>query len=94
MHPVHPVCQPELRRKAWAEVRQPKQGEHAAIGIGQTTRWLVRRGREVLTYKGQEISLKAEAGPPCMTEPILREDSRTGPGNTVIRAPARSVSPW
>jgi N-dimethylarginine dimethylaminohydrolase len=29
-------------------------------------------GCEVLTYKGDEISLKAEGGPTCLTRPILR----------------------
>jgi N-dimethylarginine dimethylaminohydrolase len=29
-------------------------------------------GCEVLTYKGNEISLKAEGGPTCLTRPILR----------------------
>jgi N-dimethylarginine dimethylaminohydrolase len=29
-------------------------------------------GCEVLTYKGAEISLKAEGGPTCLTRPILR----------------------
>ena len=29
-------------------------------------------GCEVLTYKGEEISLKAEGGPTCLTRPILR----------------------
>jgi len=31
-------------------------------------------GCEVLTYRGNEISLKAEGGPTCLTRPILRED--------------------
>jgi len=30
-------------------------------------------GCEVLTYKGDEISLKAEGGPTCLTRPILRD---------------------
>lgn len=30
-------------------------------------------GCEVLTYRGYEISLKAEGGPTCLTRPILRE---------------------
>jgi dimethylargininase len=32
-------------------------------------------GCEVLTYRGDEISLKAEGGPTCLTRPILREDA-------------------
>jgi N-dimethylarginine dimethylaminohydrolase len=31
-------------------------------------------GCEVLTYRGREISLKAEGGPTCLTRPILRAD--------------------
>jgi len=30
-------------------------------------------GCEVLTYRGQEISLKAEGGPTCLTRPLWRE---------------------
>ena len=33
---------------------------------------LAQAGCEVLTYKGDEISLKAEGGPTCLTRPILR----------------------
>ena len=31
-------------------------------------------GCEVQTYRGREISLKAEGGPTCLTRPILRSD--------------------
>lgn len=41
-----------------------------------TRRRLAEAGCEVLTYRGQEISLKAEGGPTCLTLPILREDRR------------------
>ena len=34
---------------------------------------LERAGFEVFTYKGNEISLKAEGGPTCLTRPIWRE---------------------
>ena len=37
-----------------------------------TKRCLEEAGCEVLTYKGNEISLKAEGGPTCLTRPILR----------------------
>jgi N-dimethylarginine dimethylaminohydrolase len=39
-----------------------------------TQRRLVEAGCEVLTYRGTEISLKAEGGATCLTRPILRED--------------------
>lgn len=39
-----------------------------------TQRRLSEAGCEVLTYRGNEISLKAEGGPTCLTRPILRED--------------------
>jgi dimethylargininase len=38
-----------------------------------TRRRLAEAGCEVLTYRGNEISLKAEGGPTCLTRPILRE---------------------
>ena len=38
-----------------------------------TQQRLVEAGCEVLTYRGQEISLKAEGGPTCLTRPILRQ---------------------
>ena len=37
-----------------------------------TQRRLEEAGCEVVTYKGNEISLKAEGGPTCLTRPILR----------------------
>jgi len=37
-----------------------------------TKRLLEEAGCQVLTYKGDEISLKAEGGPTCLTRPILR----------------------
>jgi len=38
-----------------------------------TQQQLAQAGCEVLTYRGNEISLKAEGGPTCLTRPILRE---------------------
>ncbi len=38
-----------------------------------TKRLLEEAGCEVKTYKGNEISLKAEGGPTCLTRPILRD---------------------
>lgn len=37
-----------------------------------TRRCLEQAGCEVLTYRGREISLKAEGGPTCLTRPIWR----------------------
>jgi dimethylargininase len=37
-----------------------------------TRQRLEEAGCQVLTYKGNEISLKAEGGPTCLTRPILR----------------------
>lgn len=37
-----------------------------------TQRRLAAAGCEVITYQGNEISLKAEGGPTCLTRPILR----------------------
>jgi N-dimethylarginine dimethylaminohydrolase len=38
-----------------------------------TRQRLEAAGCEVLTYRGNEISFKAEGGPTCLTRPILRE---------------------
>lgn len=38
----------------------------------ETIRHLRERGVEVLTYRGDEMSLKAEGGATCLTRPILR----------------------
>ncbi|HXW96428.1 MAG TPA: arginine deiminase family protein [Gemmatimonadales bacterium] len=38
-----------------------------------TRRRLEGAGCEVLTYRGREISLKAEGGPTCLTRPVWRE---------------------
>jgi arginine deiminase len=38
-----------------------------------TQRRLEAAGCEVLTYRGNEISLKAEGGPTCLTRPIWRD---------------------
>jgi N-dimethylarginine dimethylaminohydrolase len=37
-----------------------------------TRRRLEDAGCEVLTYRGNEVSLKAEGGPTCLTRPVLR----------------------
>lgn len=42
-----------------------------------TRRRLEEAGCEVRTYKGQEISLKAEGGPTCLTRPVWRESAGT-----------------
>jgi dimethylargininase len=39
-----------------------------------TRRRLEAAGCEVLTYRGREISLKAEGGPTCLTRPVWRAD--------------------
>ncbi len=38
-----------------------------------TKRLLEEAGCEVMTYRGNEISLKAEGGPTCLTRPVLRQ---------------------
>jgi formiminotetrahydrofolate cyclodeaminase len=40
-----------------------------------TQKRLEEAGCEVLTYRGREISLKAEGGPTCLTRPVWREDA-------------------
>lgn len=41
-------------------------------GNRQTQDILTRKGVEVLTYSGEEISLKGSGGPTCLTRPLLR----------------------
>ena len=43
---------------------------------------LERRGVEVHTYDGSEVSLKGDGGPTCLTAPLLRaaEDVGKNPG--------------
>jgi dimethylargininase len=41
-----------------------------------TKRLLEDAGCEVMTYRGNEISLKAEGGPTCLTRPVWREYQR------------------
>jgi len=45
----------------------------ALEGNPVTKKRLEEAGCEVLTYRGRELSLKAEGGPTCLTQPILRE---------------------
>ncbi len=40
-----------------------------------TQRRLEAAGCTVSTYRGNEISLKAEGGPTCLTRPIWREEA-------------------
>ncbi len=44
----------------------------AIEGNPVTERRMEAAGCEVLTYRGQELSLKAEGGPTCLTRPVLR----------------------
>jgi N-dimethylarginine dimethylaminohydrolase len=44
----------------------------ALRGSPETRRRLERAGCRVRTYRGEEISLKGEGGPTCLTRPILR----------------------
>jgi len=39
-----------------------------------TKKHLEDAGCEVFTYRGNEISLKAEGGPTCLTRPVLRTE--------------------
>jgi N-dimethylarginine dimethylaminohydrolase len=50
-----------------------------------TRRRLEQAGCEVITYRGREISLKAEGGPTCLTRPLWRQ-SRSDPRGRIIRS--------
>jgi N-dimethylarginine dimethylaminohydrolase len=78
----------ELRRRGFRLVEVPEEefltmGPNVlALAPGQclmlegnplTKRRLEQAGCEVLTYRGQELSLKAEGGATCLTRPILRD---------------------
>ena len=39
----------------------------------ETRRRLEKRGVEVITYEGSEISRKGLGGPTCLTRPLVRE---------------------
>jgi N-dimethylarginine dimethylaminohydrolase len=77
----------ELRQRGFRLVEVPEaefgtMGPNVlALGPGQclmlegnptTKRRLEEAGCEVLTYRGEELSLKAEGGATCLTRPILR----------------------
>jgi dimethylargininase len=44
----------------------------ALEGNDETRRRMERKGVEVLTYRGDEISRKGDGGPTCLTRPLLR----------------------
>ena len=44
----------------------------ALEGNDETRRRIERKGVEVLTYRGDEISRKGDGGPTCLTRPLLR----------------------
>lgn len=44
----------------------------ALEGNDETRRRLERKGVDVLTYRGDEISRKGDGGPTCLTRPLLR----------------------
>ena len=45
----------------------------ALEGNDETRRRMERKGVEVLTYRGDEISRKGDGGPTCLTRPLLRD---------------------
>lgn len=51
-------------------------------GNSRTPRRLERAGCDILTYRGREISFKAEGGPTCLTLPILRDPARGEAGRS------------
>ncbi len=46
----------------------------ALDGNPETRRRMERAGAEVVVYKGEEISLKGDGGPTCLTRPLLRRE--------------------
>jgi N-dimethylarginine dimethylaminohydrolase len=45
----------------------------AIEGNDETRRRMERRGVDVVTYRGDEISRKGDGGPTCLTRPLLRD---------------------
>ena len=45
----------------------------ALEGNDETRRRMERKGVDVVTYQGDEISRKGDGGPTCLTRPLLRE---------------------
>ncbi len=41
-------------------------------GNPKTGQELLNKGCEIITYQGEEISIKGGGGPTCLTRPILR----------------------
>jgi dimethylargininase len=85
--PLAAPFQHELRRRGFRLIEVPKE-ELATMGSNVlalrpgrclmlegnpvTRKRLEEAGCEVMTYRGDEISLKAEGGPTCLTRPLLR----------------------
>jgi N-dimethylarginine dimethylaminohydrolase len=46
----------------------------ALAGNDETRRRMERAGVDVVTYRGDEISLKGDGGPTCLTRPLLRRE--------------------
>jgi len=44
----------------------------ALDGSPETRRRMERAGVDVVVYRGEEISLKGDGGPTCLTRPLLR----------------------
>lgn len=86
--PLLPVPFWELLRARGVRLLEVPPGEYAAMGTNVlalaprrclmlegcpvTRARLEAAGCEVLTYRGEEISRKAEGGPTCLTRPVLR----------------------
>ncbi len=85
--PLAAPFQQELKRRGFRLIEVPRE-EFATMGPNVlalrpgrclmlegnpvTRRRLEEAGCEVLTYRGDEISLRAEGGPTCLTRPLLR----------------------
>jgi dimethylargininase len=86
--PLLPVPFVELLRKRDIELIEVPENEYPTMGPNVlalaprkclaiegnpiTCERLEAAGCEVLTYRGNELSLKAEGGATCLTRPILR----------------------
>ena len=67
--------QHEFEQSQATNVLATKPGECIMLeGNPMTQQRLIEAGCEVQTYRGYELSFKAEGGATCLTRPILREE--------------------
>ena len=67
-----PICEDEYHRMATNILATSPKRCVMLEGNPRTQALLAEAGCHVYTYRGEELSLKAEGGPTCLTRPLLR----------------------